>query len=474
MTKNHTPAITRAIAKALATARADITTDEQVRDLPTRTKPYKAFLGRGLYVYVAPSGTKSFRFNYQGPRGAATHTIGKFGKYTLAMALAAFERAREALTQGECIRAQQTDARTRARSTVADAFNKWFPVFSTRVCAAYAARTRRLMESDDLTPLMARPLAALDFRAVRKFLQALEVKRSASGAREAAHALDQIFEHAREEGLLTGENPAHRVAAKLTALPNEHWEALQLEQVPLYYQDVATLARGSATHPETLLALRMLPYLTLRPSVLRNAQWSWVSWDTATLVVPAFAQGTKQRTTERRVDHRGKHYAPYRVPLSRQVLAMLRVLQPLTGSGKYLFPNHKGRKHAERPVSVGAWLTRIRAMGWNGSTDERPAVTVHGFRALFATAAYSRYVITRVDEHALEFQQDHKLTDGVRKHYTRDAAGSHRGLLLPQRAALMQWWADELDAVLAAGVGAQLPESRADRAAAFASRKINS
>jgi integrase len=193
------------------------------------------------------------------------------------------------------------------------------------------------------------------------------------------------------------------------------------------------------------------------------------------MLVPAFTPGTKQRTTERRMDRRGKNYAPYRVPLSRQVVALLRELQALTGSGKYLFPNFKGRgKGAERCISEGGWLSRIRGMGWDGASPERPAITVHGFRALFATAAYTRYVVTRVEEHALEFQQDHKLTEGVRKNYTRDADGSHRGLLLTQRAALMQWWADELDAVLALGSGAPLQQSRAELAAAFTSRQMNS
>lgn len=472
MTKNHSPAIAQAITKALRAASTEITTDEQVRALPTRTKGYKAFLGRGLYVFVSPSGTKSFRFNYKNANGAAqTHTLGKFGKLTLQMAQRMFDQARDALDAGECIRAQQSDARSRARATLADAFRHWFPVFSTRVCAEYAARTQRLMQSDDLAPLMAKQLTALDFRAVRKFCRGLEVTRSPSGAREAAHALDQIFEHAREEGLYTGENPAHRVAAKLTRYDGQHWEALQLEHVPQYFADLATLAQASATQAEILLALRLLPYLTLRPSVLRFSEWSWINWDQSLLSVPAFTPGTKQRTTERRVDQRGKNYAPYRVPLSRQVVALLRELQALTGRGKYLFPNFKARGKTERPVSEGGWLSRIRGMGWDGESAARPAITVHGFRALFATSAYTRYVVTRMEEHALEFQQDHKLTDGVRKNYTRDAHGSHRGLLLTQRAALMQWWADELDTVLALGPGAQLRQSRAEMAAAFVSQK---
>ena len=95
-----------------------------------------------------------------------------------------------------------------------------------------------------------------------------------------------------------------------------------------------------------------------------------------------------------------------------------------------------GRGHTEfHPISEGTWLQRLRALGWDGSTPERGAITVHGFRALFATTAYTRYIVTRAEEHALEFQQDHKLTEGVRAHYTRDRDGSHRGLLWPNARA---------------------------------------
>jgi Arm DNA-binding domain/Phage integrase central domain len=446
------------------------TTDAEIRDLPTQVKPYKVFLGRGLYVFVAPSGTKSFRFNYKSASGARTHTLGKFGKLTLQQASGMFEQAREKLAAGDCIRSAQLATRKRNRATIAEVFAAWFPVFAATVGPDYAARTRTLLESDDLRALVSRPIGAVTFKQVRDFCRALEVTRSGSFARDTAHALQKVYEYAIQEEIHTGANPAHKVIEKLTPRDSQPWEALQLEQLPQFYADVAGLTTRNAAKRQTVLALQLLPYLTVRPSVLRGAEWTWVKWDTAQLVVPAFAEGTKQRVTTQRADKRGKHYADYIVPLSRQALAILRELHTLTGTGRFVFPGYKGRgKTVEAPISEGRWLSRIRAMGWDGSTDERPAITVHGFRALFATSAYTRYVITRRDEHALEFQQDHKLTEGVRANYTRDKRGSHRGLLIRERADLMQWWADEVDTVRGLRMGQQLPQSRVDMASAFLS-----
>lgn len=454
------------------------TTDQDVRNLETRTKPWRNFLGRGLYVFVAPTGTKSFRFAYINAAGVGkTHTLGLFGKITLAQAWALFEQAQSDLATGADIRKTQLTKRAAANATLADAFRMWFPIFSMRVGHAYGRRTERVMMAEELKPLMREKMNALDKPTVLKFCRALEITRSGSFAREVAHALEKIYDHAISEGPYAGGNPAHKITERLTPRDSQHWEALQLEQLPRYFADVTDAAQTRRAKPLTTFALRLAPYLTLRQSILRTARWDWIKWDDkhgATMIVPAFTEGTKQRTTEKRNDGRGKAYANYRVPLARQVVAILRELQAITEHTGFLFPGYMGRGHTDfHPVSDSVWLQSLRRMGWDGSTEDRPAITVHGFRSLFATTAYTRYVITRVDEHALEFQQDHKLTEGVRKNYTRDAQGSHRGLLLAERARLMQWWADEIDAVLHVGDVAQLPQSRVEMASAFMSIQTN-
>jgi hypothetical protein len=452
-------------------------TDEDIRNLETRNTAWRNFLGRGLFIFISPTGTKSFRFNYQTSQGVGkTHTLGKFGNLTLAQAWALFDRARSDLEAGKCIRKVQLTTRAAKAATLGDTFALWFPLFSSRVGPAYARRTLNVMKSDDLAPLMREKLGSVDKPAVLKFCRALELTRSTSFAREAAHALEKIYEYAIYEGAYSGANPAHRITERLTPRDSQHWNALQLEQVPLYFADIAEAAEMARVKPITTIALKLLPHLTLRQSVLRVARWEWIQWESphgAMMIVPAFTEGTKQRKTEVRADGRGKAYASYRVPLARQVVKLLRELQAITGATPFLFPGYMGRGKSEFcPASDSVWLQSLRRMGWDGTTETRAAITVHGFRSLFATTAYSRYCITRVDEHALEFQQDHKLTEGVRKNYTRDAQGSHRGLLLAERARLMQWWADEIETLLRVGVE-KLPQSRVEIVASFASIQTN-
>lgn len=398
---------------------------------------------------MAPTGAKSFAFLYQDAAGVnKTHTLGAFGKLTLAQAIAGFETATKLLADSKCPRAAQLAARERKRATLQTVFADWFPNYAKTVHPKYAKRTSQVMASREMAELRGELLAALDTPTVKKFCSRMEVVRSKGFAREALHLVDKLFKHAIVEGLHTGNNPAQGVAEKLTPRDSQPWEALQLEQVRAYFADLDALqgkVQGSAwrvqrprkqVQAQTLLALYILPYITVRPSVLRFAEWKWVSWDGpqgAMLTVPAFVTGTKQRANTQRADGKGKNYAPYRVPLSRQVVSLLRQLHAITGAngGRFLFPGSKSKKVAdERPISEGRWLATLRRLGWDGTTELRGKITCHGFRAMFATSAYQRYVITRMEEHALEFQQDHKLTEGVRAHYTKDKQGSHRGLLL--------------------------------------------
>lgn len=479
-----------AAAKPARVKRKPVATDEDIRNLATESKRYKVSTtrGGGLFVFVTPKGAKSFAFLYENAQGVVkTHTLGKFGKLTLAMALGEFETARARLEKGVCVRTAQLEQRTRQLTTLADEFQDWFPAYRTTVGPDYAARTLSLFDSDDMAQLRGMHLGAIDAPTVLRFAKAAQVTRSKSFGRDVVNMLEKVYAHARLQGHHKGDNPALGVVKHLAQRDSQPFQALQLEQLPLYFQDLGGLTKPTAWRVQrpvstvkssTVLALKILPYITVRPSILRHAQWSWISWDGplgAMLTVPAFVQGTKQRVTEQRADKRGKAYASYRVPLSRQVVSLLQQLQRETGASQFLFPGYKSRKSAqEKPISEGRWLSALRRMGWTGKgrDEQRGAITVHGFRALFATAASTRYVVTNQEEHALEFQQDHKLTAGVRAHYTRDKDGSHRGLLLAQRAAMLQWWADEIDAVLASQGGA-LPQSRADAAAAFATRSWN-
>jgi integrase len=74
-------------------------------------------------------------------------------------------------------------------------------------------------------------------------------------------------------------------------------------------------------------ALRLAPLIFVRPGERRSAEWSEIDFDRAEWRIPA-SKIMKMRET-------------HIVPLSRQGLAILREVYPLTGRGRYVFPCHR-------------------------------------------------------------------------------------------------------------------------------------
>ena len=120
---------------------------------------------------------------------------------------------------------------------------------------------------------------------------------------------------------------------------------------------------------------------------------------------------------------------PHIVPLARQSVEILRELYPLTGYGRYVFPNARYPRR-ERPMSEATLWGAFRAL------DVRPdRMTMHGFRAM-ARTILDEVLGFRPD--FIEHQLAHAVRDPNGRAYNRTA-------FLPERRRMMQVWADYLD-----------------------------
>ena len=159
-------------------------------------------------------------------------------------------------------------------------------------------------------------------------------------------------------------------------------------------------------------ALRLAPLVFVRPGELRHARWSDIDLETAEWRYTV----TKTST-------------PHIVPLSRQAVAILRELHPLTGQGRYVFPSARTPK-GDRPMSNNATLAALRRMGIG-----KEEMTGHGFRAM-ARTILDEVLGFRPD--IIEHQLAHAVRDPNGRAYNRTA-------FLPERRRMMQEWADYLD-----------------------------
>lgn len=158
-------------------------------------------------------------------------------------------------------------------------------------------------------------------------------------------------------------------------------------------------------------ALRLAPYVFVRPGELRYAEWGEFDFDKAEWRIPALRMKMKEQ---------------HLVPLSRQAIAIINEVRAVTGSGKYLFPSLTSNI---RPISENTLNQALRRLGYSGDD-----MTSHGFRSMASTLLNEQ----GCNRDAIERQLAHAERDEVRAAY-------NFAEFLPERRKMMQIWADYLD-----------------------------
>lgn len=171
--------------------------------------------------------------------------------------------------------------------------------------------------------------------------------------------------------------------------------------------------------PVTRAALQLAPLVFVRPGELRKAEWIEFELEAGQWRITA---ARMKRTKQEKLSG-----AAHIVPLSRQAIAILHDLHPLTGHGRYLFPSPRT---GERPMSDNGVLSALRCMGF--PKDE---MTGHGFRAMARTLLAERL---NVDEAVIEAQLAHSVKDALGRAYNRTQ-------FIEQRSKMLQVWADCLE-----------------------------
>jgi len=218
----------------------------------------------------------------------------------------------------------------------------------------------------------------------------------------------QIFRYAIATGRAS-RDPSGDLRGALQQVKGSHFAAVTEPK------EVGPLLRAIYGYQGSVIircALRMAPLVFVRPGELRRAEWKEIDFETATWNIPA---------------ERMKMGVAHLVPLSKQVIEVLKELQPLTGRDRYLFPSPRSNK---RPMSDNAVLSALRRMGI--SKDE---MSGHGFRAMARTILDE---VLHVRPDYIEHQLAHAVRDPNGRAYNRTAH-------MPERRKMMQEWANYLD-----------------------------
>ena len=160
------------------------------------------------------------------------------------------------------------------------------------------------------------------------------------------------------------------------------------------------------------MALTLAPHVAVRPANIRFAQWEEINFEDALWTIPA----SKMKTNK---DHL--------VPLSTQVIKILREVQELTADAKYIFHSPRSKTST---MSDASMINALRRMGYS-----KEEIVVHSFRAMFSTICNDKEFAR---EEVIEVQLAHTVGSKTSRAY-------NRAKYIEDRRVLMQEWSNYLE-----------------------------
>ena len=336
-------------------------TDAKVKAAkPAAGKMVKIFDGGGLFLLVQPTGSKLWRLAYRFQGKSRTASFGIYPDVTLAEARARREEVKKLLRAGQdpaAARRAQKVARAGVRTFRAVA-EEWYQrkmiAEGKSESTLYRARWLLDMIYDGIGDS---PVAEIEPPELLEVLRRYE----ANGWHETVARLRATASAVFRFGIASGyckRDPAADLRGALTTATSIPRAAVTDPK------EIGELMRViDRAQPDLIRsALKFLALTFLRPGELIAAEWSEINgdiWD-----IPA---------------HRMKMGLPHRVPLSRQALAILEEVRPITGNRKYVFASPR---KPDRPSPRNALNRALADIGFSGDRH-----VPHGFRSTFSTTA---------------------------------------------------------------------------------------
>jgi integrase len=370
----------------------------------------------GLHVLIQPTGSKLWRLAYRFAGKQKTLAIGVYPTVSL-------EEARRYRDEAKKLLARSIDPSVQRKADKYAGKEGTFRVVAEEVIAkmeregrAQATLRKKRWLLDFAFPAFGdRPIAAITARELLALLREIEGRGLYETAKRLRSTCGMVFRYAIATGRAE-RDPSLDLRGALTSPPVSH-RATVVD--PTAIGALLRAIEGFEGQPTTHAALRLAPYVFVRPGELRQAEWAEFDLDAAVWSIPA---------------NKMKMRRAHRVPLARQSLAILQELKKTTGNGRWLFPSIRT---VTRPISENTLNAALRRLGYG--TEE---MCTHGFRGMASTRLNE---MGRWNPDAIERQLAHQEANAVRRAYT------HNAEFWSERVLMMHAWADYLDELREAG-----------------------
>ena len=360
--------------------------------------------GHGLFLYVKPSGSKSWVLRYQVMGKRHDLGLGPFPEVSLAMARQRALEARRLIIEGEDPIAKRRQAKPKTfKDAALELIESKRPGWKN---AKHAAQWTSTLEAYVFPKIGAVQVAKIETSDVISTLTPIWAAKPET-ANRVRQRVEAVIDYASALGIRSGDNPArwrghldHLLPRPQKVRAVKHHPALPHAQIADFMTDLAQ-REGVAAR-----ALAFTILTAARSGETRGMTWGEVDLETKVWTIPA---------------ERMKAAKEHRVPLTDAALALIE--QRAEGAPDDILIFGSEAKPG-KPISDMSMTAVLRRM-------ERTEITVHGFRSTFRDWAGET---TGFPREVIEAALAHGIKDKAEAAYARSD-------LFDKRRALMEAWA---------------------------------
>lgn len=391
--------------------------DIQCRNAKPKDKAYKLSDGGGMYLEIAPNGSKYWRLKYRILNKEKRLALGVYPEISLQEAREQRDEAKKLIRNGidpvEDKRQKKAAAIENAENTFKAVAREWHAQNVERWSKNYGYKVMKGLELNVFPYIGNRPIADITpAELLSECLRRPEQRGSLDIAARTRQICGQVFRY----GIQTGRcewNAAENLKGALKTKKTEHFRTIDSKDLPEF---IKALERNEARLFErTRRAVWLSLYTFCRPKEIRMARWADIDFEERIWTIPAEFMKSGR-------DHI--------VPMSNQTIDTFKEQYEEVKilNSPWVFPSQVRPKN---PMSDGTVNKAIKRLGYGKD------MVAHGFRALARTTIREQL---KYDSEIIEKQLAHKSPGPLGEAYDRTQ-------FIDERTKMMQDWADYLDKV---------------------------
>ncbi|MGR5537080.1 tyrosine-type recombinase/integrase [Vibrio campbellii] len=373
----------------------------------TNGKITQRFLdGKGLYLTVRKSGAKTWQLRYIKPDGRESNLgLGRYPEVSLLDARKKAAELRKLKAQGKDLaveqKKQKLEVKRQACNTVKKIAEMWLETASSRVVKKTAEGYRQKLNLHILPKIGDVPIhdvrAAMWIDAMRP----LENKGKLETVIRTTALFRRIMNFAVNNDYIT-HNPIGSMRDVFKSPTRANFACIDISELP----DLLTMVVQSTMRPANKLLFEFQLHTLTRSRESTGARWEEFSFDEQIWYLPA---------------ERAKNKLMHKIPLTAEVISILKAAKSLCRGSEYVFPSRTSLKKHVHSETLNAAFKRL---GLGGK------MTSHGTRSLGSTTLYER---TDFESVVIEALLSHTDRDGIRDAYNRNK-------FFQKRKRALEWW----------------------------------